>query len=279
MSEPGHDWRRGLLVSVRSAAEARLAVAGGAGIIDVKEPSRGPLGRADAAVIAAVAVAVGGTPLTLALGELADGVERVLAALVDVERLLPGGCPRPRAVKAGPAGMTLTAWSTAFAAVIGGLPAGIEPVAVAYADWGRAAAPRPSELVAAAADAGARTLLVDTFDKRGPGLVAMLGQAGIATLLAAATGHGLAVALAGRLTAADVAAAFALGADVVGVRSAACGGDRLGRVAIDRVRRLATLASRCDSRERSTPPVEFRVPGDGTDGPDRSSRSASARPD
>ena len=35
----------GLLVSVRSAAEAATALAGGADLIDVKEPSRGPLGR------------------------------------------------------------------------------------------------------------------------------------------------------------------------------------------------------------------------------------------
>ena len=39
----------GLLVSVRSADEARTALAGGATVIDVKEPERGPLGRADPA--------------------------------------------------------------------------------------------------------------------------------------------------------------------------------------------------------------------------------------
>ena len=41
-----------LLVSVRSPVEAQAAVAGGAGIIDVKEPSRGSLGRADASRLA-----------------------------------------------------------------------------------------------------------------------------------------------------------------------------------------------------------------------------------
>ena len=35
---------RGLLVSVRNAAEATEALAGGASIIDVKEPLAGPLG-------------------------------------------------------------------------------------------------------------------------------------------------------------------------------------------------------------------------------------------
>ena len=35
-----------LLVSVRSAAEAEEALAGGAALIDVKEPANGPLGKA-----------------------------------------------------------------------------------------------------------------------------------------------------------------------------------------------------------------------------------------
>ena len=42
-----------LLVSVRDAAEAGNAVAGGAALIDVKEPARGALGRADDAIVAA----------------------------------------------------------------------------------------------------------------------------------------------------------------------------------------------------------------------------------
>ena len=41
-----------LLVSVRSAEEAASALEGGAALIDIKEPVRGSLGRADANVIA-----------------------------------------------------------------------------------------------------------------------------------------------------------------------------------------------------------------------------------
>src|SRR5207244_7336185 len=40
----------GLLVSVRSAAEAETALAGGADVVDVKEPRRGALGPADPSV-------------------------------------------------------------------------------------------------------------------------------------------------------------------------------------------------------------------------------------
>ena len=42
--------RSRLLVSVRSAAEAEIALHGGADLIDVKEPTRGSLGRADGAI-------------------------------------------------------------------------------------------------------------------------------------------------------------------------------------------------------------------------------------
>src|SRR4051794_20645147 len=63
----------GLLVSVRDAAEAAAALRGGADVIDVKEPRRGPLGRADDATVAAVVAAVAGRrPVSAALGELAD---------------------------------------------------------------------------------------------------------------------------------------------------------------------------------------------------------------
>ena len=77
-----------LLVSVRSAAEAEAALAGGAAVIDVKEPARGALGRADDAVIADVVRAVAGrAPVSAALGELRDRPERQPAVLPAVAGL------------------------------------------------------------------------------------------------------------------------------------------------------------------------------------------------
>ena len=62
-----------LLVSVRSVAEADTALAGCADVIDIKEPARGALGRADDAVIHAVAEHVAERkPVSAALGELCD---------------------------------------------------------------------------------------------------------------------------------------------------------------------------------------------------------------
>ena len=65
---------QGLLVSVRDPAEARDALAGGAAIIDVKEPFAGPLGAASTETIGAIAAVVGRkAPWTLACGELIEG--------------------------------------------------------------------------------------------------------------------------------------------------------------------------------------------------------------
>src|SRR3984893_8146145 len=62
-----------LLVSVRSPVEAQLALRAGAALIDVKEPARGSLGRADDALIAGVVRAVAGRrTVSAALGELVE---------------------------------------------------------------------------------------------------------------------------------------------------------------------------------------------------------------
>ena len=64
---------RGLLVSVRSASEGVVAVLGGASVVDVKEPDRGPLGRADASVWRETRrVVPPAIPVSVALGEIAD---------------------------------------------------------------------------------------------------------------------------------------------------------------------------------------------------------------
>ena len=145
----------GLLVSVRSVEEAAAARSGGAAIIDVKEPMRGPLGRADAEVAAAIALRVGPTAAcTLACGELAEGWQAIASHVHQIHGLLAATRGRLSAVKAGPAGMDEAEWLTAFTALAGALPSGVELVAVAYADWQTAASPAPPRLIAAAAGAG-----------------------------------------------------------------------------------------------------------------------------
>jgi len=222
----------GLLVSVRSVAEAGEAAAGGAAIIDVKEPARGPLGRADADVTAAIAARVAGRAAwTVACGELADGGPSIAAHIAALAGHLAGaGLPFPAAVKAGPAGLSVDQWRPAYERLAGLLANRGELVAVAYADWQAAAAPDPTQLIAAAADAGASTILIDTFDKSAGGLLEVVGGEVIGEWMAAARAGGLGVALAGRLGRSDLPAIAAMGARIVGVRSAVCKGGRMGRV-------------------------------------------------
>jgi uncharacterized protein (UPF0264 family) len=111
--------------------------------------------------------------------------------------------------------------------------AGAELVLVAYADATRAGSLPPLAVPAIAAAVGARGVLLDTAFKDRGNLFDLLDVARVAQWLAAARGcgGGLFTALAGGLSEPSLRTALALGADIVGVRGAACDGGRMGRVA------------------------------------------------
>lgn len=250
----GAQWQHGLLVSVRNAAEADVVAAAGAAIVDVKEPNHGPLGPADPDVAAAIVAAVAGrAAVTLACGELAAGVDTVVSHVEGVLRCLPASTVPPVAIKVGPAGLAWAEWRTRFDRLAARLPVGIEAVPVAYADCASAAAPIPEAIMAAAIESGAGTLLVDTFDKTGPGLFEAIDPPRLSHWAVVAAAGGIALALAGRLSAADVAIAFTLGADICGVRTAACEGGRKGPVSAQLVRRLVTLGASRPRRRALNP--------------------------
>ena len=252
------NWR-GLLVSVRDAAEAAEALDGGAAIIDVKEPRHGPLGAAMPETIAAVAGVVGTLrPWTMACGELggepngedvtahASELEPIAAAFKSrLERMLdllgPSAVP-PAAIKIGLAGAAGTDWQRRLQAVFDLLPPGSDRVAVAYADWQRAGAPSPPEVIAAADRLNCSVLLVDTFDKSAGGLFDCCPPEMPAAWVTAARAARLQVAVAGRIAAAEIPAAWALGPDVVALRSAVCFNGRDGAVQAGLVRRAVSLS-------------------------------------
>jgi uncharacterized protein (UPF0264 family) len=120
-------------------------------------------------------------------------------------------------------------------------------VAVAYADAARVPSRPlpPTELVAAAREAGVRGCLVDTAIKDGRGLLSWLGTDTLADLVAEAHDAGLEMALAGELRAEDLPAIRATGADVAGVRSAACrDGRRTAALDPERIARLRAVCAR-----------------------------------
>ena len=84
-----------LLVSVRDADEASDALAGGADLIDVKEPRHGSLGATPASMVRNVIRLVDNRrPLSVALGELLDiaGVDHGYCAGAEFAKVGLAGC-------------------------------------------------------------------------------------------------------------------------------------------------------------------------------------------
>ena len=198
-----------LLVSVADALDAGAALDGGADVIDAKDPSAGPLGPVAPAALAAIVAAVDGLrPISAALGDGADAPVAGLNGVAFVKVSTPRRIPERALVLA------------------------------AYADG------RWEHVLEMAVQHGARGVLLDTSDKDGPGLFRLLDDDTIARWVETAHTAGLTAALAGRLTADDLPRAAALGADIAGVRGAACEGGRSGRVTVEKVRALAAIARR-----------------------------------
>jgi uncharacterized protein (UPF0264 family) len=226
-----------LLVSVVDAAEARLAVAGGVDVIDVKNPAEGALGAPAPGVIAAVRDAVPpASPLSAALGDLPPLPGTAALAAVGAAR--SGAAYVKLGVVGAPGAAEAAAVLRAARAAVEGEAA---VVAVAYADAARVPA-RPlgsGELVAAARAAGVRGCLVDTAVKDGRGLLSWLDAGALAALVAEAHAAGLEIALAGELRAEELPVIRDTGADIAGVRSAACrDGRRTAPLDPERIARL-----------------------------------------
>ena len=89
---------------------------------------------------------------------------------------------------------------------------------------------RPATLLEVASTAGAAGVLLDTADKSGPRLTELVSPAWLTDWVALAHRRSLLVCLAGRLRAEDLPIVRRCGADVAGVRGAACDGGRGGRI-------------------------------------------------
>jgi uncharacterized protein (UPF0264 family) len=225
-----------LLVSVVDAVEAREAAAAGADIVDVKNPGEGSLGAPSPSVIAGVRAAVPAElPVSAAIGDMPN--------LPGTAALAALGAARSGAafVKVGLWGVATEAEAASLLRAVREGGSGAVVVAAAYADASRLAhAPlAPALLPRVARAAGVGVCLLDTAVKDGSGLLDWLSPDELTSLVADAHAAGLQVALAGALGAEDLPVVRAAGADIAGVRSAACGdGRRSGPLEAARVRAL-----------------------------------------
>ena len=228
-----------LLASVRTPEEARHATAGGADIVDLKEPAQGALGRLADATIARIRHEVAGRrPISATIGDLALAPAPVLAAVramaangVDIVKL---------GMFAGDAAATVAALGSAASD-------GIRLVAVLFADR----APDLS-LVARCADAGFYGVMLDTADKAMGPLTRHLGAASLARFVGEARRHGLLAGLAGSLSARDVPRLLPLRPDYLGFRAALTSGGRDAPLDGDAVARLRALLDASSPRSKAT---------------------------
>lgn len=240
-----------LLVSVRNAAEAGEALAGGAQVIDVKEPQHGSLGAATPGIWRAVravvddpdfphrrpAISVRPVPLSAACGELTEwGTTRVtMPSAADLAEQLVGYAY----AKVGLAGVArMDDWEQRWDAWRTRLPASTQPVAVVYADYRSASAPPPFEVIAFAARRGVQTLLMDTYDKSGGDLFTRLAACEVADVIGQAREEGMRIALAGSITLLTLSAALRFDPDIIAVRGAVCRRGRESQLAQDLVNRF-----------------------------------------
>jgi uncharacterized protein (UPF0264 family) len=223
--------KTGLLISVRSADEVEAALAGGADLIDVKEPSRGALGMAEAEVVAAVVQKVKKrVPVSAALGEW--GPNALTEAHWHLELKLDY-------VKWGLAGYTPTpGWGEDLLDTRRELPAGMEMVAVAYADWEKAKSVPPVELVRFAKRFRFRAFLLDTWTKDGKTLLDFLKTAEIAELVESVQRVGIKAAIGGSLRPEHLKQLKGIAPDWYAVRASACAaGKRDGVIDTARVKK------------------------------------------
>jgi uncharacterized protein (UPF0264 family) len=290
-----------LLVSVRDAWEAGEAAAGGADLIDVKEPRFGSLGAASPETWDAVRFKVHSLcscskPLGMNHELVSDG-SSLSAEKNSGVAYPPAGSPhstgpsRPSGLlsaalgellenrwsavtsrlngyayaKIGLAGCgAVDGWEERWRVWIAKLPAATAPVAVIYADYKAADAPLPWQVVDAATRSPARTLLVDTFDKSGGDLFQRMSRCELLEIIQAAQSAGFQVALAGSITLERLADALRFQPDWIAVRGAVCRagrGSALDRNLVERMAKRLSTPSESDLAPRCSRSVDYRPSG------------------
>lgn len=220
------------LASVTSPEEALTAVAGGASIIDCKDPSKGALGDLEPARIEAIVQAVSGrVPVSATVGDLpcdaatmVKAAERVAATGVDIVKIgfFGDGDARDAIAALGDADIGRSS-----------------RVAVLMADR------KPDfSLITNLARAGFSGVMLDTADKAAGSLPDVLTANELAAFLDAARRNNLAAGLAGALRVQHISSIVALMPDIIGFRGALCEGGRGGALDASRVAEVRSTIDR-----------------------------------
>lgn len=215
-----------LLVSPMDEKEALEAIAGGADIVDVKNPKEGPLGASFPWVIKKirdltpknieVSCTIGdlpnlpGTASLAALGAATLGVNYIKAGLYDVKNKDDAVVLMRSVTKA-----------------VKMFDSSIKVVATGYADAADVDAVNPLLVPSIAHASNCDVAMIDTAVKDGKNLFDHLSSQQLQVFVDEAHSFNLKAALAGSIKKEHIPILHTLGADIIGVRGAACtNGDR-----------------------------------------------------
>jgi uncharacterized protein (UPF0264 family) len=217
-----------LLISPKTSAEAKEAAAGGADILDVKNPGEGALGanypwvineiRKETPSNVAVSCTLGDAPnlpgsfSLAAYGAASLGVDYVKVGVYGAKTVDEAVFLLQQITKAAKS-----------------VNPKVKVAAAGYADAQQIGALNPLLIPEVAHKAGADIAMIDTYQKDGKNLFDHLTKKQLKAFTECAHSLGLEVALAGSLRKQDLKTVCLLGVDIVGFRGAACtGNDRNG---------------------------------------------------
>ena len=218
-----------MLASVTGPEEAAVALAGGADIIDLKDPARGALGAVDSrAVRDTVAAIAGRRAVSAVTGDTPMRPDAVLAAAETMaatgadyikQGLFPGGEPE------------------ACIRALAPLSARTRLIAVLFADRGP-----DFSLLPLLAESGFAGAMLDTAGKSEGRLLDHMELTALCRFVDACAAHRLLSGLAGSLEAPDIPRLLLLRPGVLGFRSALCGaGGRTGPIDRESMQEIRAL--------------------------------------
>lgn len=226
-----------LLVSPINIEEAKIALKGGADIIDVKNPKEGSLGANFPWIIAAIKEAINsekpvsatigdfnykpGTASLAALGAAVAGAEYIKVGLYDIQTSKQAKDMLENIVKA-----------------VKNYDDSKKVVAAGYSDFNRINSISPFELPEIARQTGIDVVMIDTGIKDGRSTFEFMSNQDLIKFVSKAHDFGLQTAIAGTIKFENIDALRMINPDIIGVRGVVCGGDRNSSIRQDLVENL-----------------------------------------
>lgn len=234
-----------LLVSVKNAVEAGIALDCGVSILDVKAPQRGPLGRPSNEILEQVSAipTVESIDRSVACGELSE--------LIDDAAECPSLPINFKYFKLGLSDLANNDnWPELWASQIQRF-AGTTPVAVAYADFQQCAAPHPESIMSVGKQLGCQFFLVDTFSKlENKNIFSYAPEPTLTRWIEKAKILGMNTVVAGSIMQKDVKRCVTMAPDYIGVRGAVCSMGRGSNLQRDKLVELVDHLQKCNQGEQ-----------------------------